>query len=184
MRTAVLLIAVGFVGCAKPQPVGPEVVPAPRDIGGDPHRAARMESLRDSKDPILRDLARGHIKGGDAIEPLVKQNPHYDVIRFGDYVVMYWDLSKYDGTTLVGKGGTVRYAVTGSCTFREEFINTLSPEERTAYWNGHDAAWRWRTEARLALPAAVGAPAAHDFWKRPPLAWPEPAGDIPVPRER
>src|SRR3712207_3273787 len=102
MRIAALFM-LGTLGCAhsgapapNPPPApecpfataAPAVAPMPRALRDDRHRPARMEAHRNGNDPTLRDLARGHIQPGDDVEPLIRQNPQYDALRCGNYVVM------------------------------------------------------------------------------------------------
>src|SRR5262245_28362697 len=146
MRIAVLMLAVILAGCSRPArealpdvvlapaPTTPPsivergVAPAPRQIRDTPDRRSRMEGWRNGSDPILRDLATGHIKAGDDIEPLVRQNPHYFVLRFGDFVVMERYHGAEGGTRLIAKHGAVCIAHTSDCLYRERFIYDKWPD--------------------------------------------------------
>ena len=71
-----LAMTLALAGCAPPDAVeatsATEAEPAPLYVvSDDPYQAQRMVSFRDDEDPILRGLARGEIRAGDPIEPLV-----------------------------------------------------------------------------------------------------------------
>ena len=193
MRRAVLLIALGLAGCAnvgnlpsttttmpsspiQPEPAKaaplpePETAPMPREIRPSPHRASRLEGHRNSKDPILSDLARGHIKAGDPIEPLIRLNPHYDVLRYADRVEMHYNPTGYGGTFLIAKGGIVLLASTCSCVYHDVFIQSLPDEDWLPLQEAREAARQKRLDAWTTMPAVVGNPAAYFVARRPPLA--------------
>src|SRR5262245_39687248 len=119
MRFAVVVLVLGPVGAVSAG--ASEVAPPPREIGDDPSRPARMEAHRNDKDPILRDLARGHIKSGDPVDALIRLNPHYEVTRSGAYTVLNYDPTLYGGTRLAAKDGKLVFAGTSSCIYHDVF---------------------------------------------------------------
>ena len=189
MRLAVLMLAVVLTGCSgpaadavhvippAPEPsapadVAPEIGPKPRLFDPDPagraaRRAARMEGYRNGPDPILRDLASGRIQAGTDIEPLVRDNPHYLVLRFGDFVVMERRHCE-GGTRLIAKGGAVRVAHTGDCIYHDSFISDQSLDLAEGYTEGYSAAWEKLNDAYRALPAVAGVPGGRFVVKQPP----------------
>jgi hypothetical protein len=158
MRMAVLGLAIVLAGCSRPVaapvvPPAPEtsapaasivvepvVAPPPR-TARDPWRLLRMESYRNHSDPLLRDLARGHIQAGDDIEALARRNPHYHVVRFGDYVVMEKGMGQ-GGTLVAGKGGKVWFAWTHSCVCQDVFIGAATIEHLGDFFDGYPSATR------------------------------------------
>jgi hypothetical protein len=161
-----VLIVVGLT--AEPIPAV-EVAPMPREFRPSPHRASRLEGHRNSNDPILRDLARGHIKAGDPIEPLVRLNPHYDVLRYADCVEMHYNPTGYGGTVVLAKRGRVDFAATSSCLYTDVFIEDRPDEDEFPILEARKFASQKRRDAWDTIPGVVGNPAAYFVARRPPL---------------
>jgi hypothetical protein len=183
MRTAVILLT-GLLGCSLPHVIGtpdsaeplpttaqappvptvpPLPAPLPREIEPlDPQlkvRAARFREHRNSPDPILRGLARGDIKAGDPLGTLIKDNPHYDVLRFDDYVMMGYDPTGYGGTRLMAKNGKLVLGITCSCVYHDVFFNKtreMTEQEHVACAMAERRARQQQLDFGYAMPAAVG----------------------------
>jgi hypothetical protein len=172
MRAAVLVLATGFVGCAKPQPAevpaaAPvEVAPPPLEVPSDPHTAYRSRCHRESDVPLLRALARREIRPGDDIEPLVARFPECHVLRHGPYVALSFSHGR-GGTGVTAKNGKVVGGGTGSCTYHDVFFSTLTEAEREDCRNSYHAVMHRWYACRDTLPAAVGVPASILVWHRP-----------------
>ncbi|MFM8271913.1 MAG: hypothetical protein ACKODX_06205 [Gemmata sp.] len=153
MRALVLCaVCTTLVGCGKPvelppppavapaavpelAPVPPLVLagdnlaPAPHAVTGDP----RFKRHRDCSDPVLRGLARGEIKAGDSVEPIINGHSSYDWVRTGDYVILR--LANEDAeTSLIAKSGKLAYAGTLARGRRDEFFDDLTEQEHSDCW--------------------------------------------------
>jgi len=186
MRIAVLVLV--LAGCANPQPTQPieEVVPVilrPADAMVVPHGEPKYgypfnmsphdtcETFKDDEhNPLRRALARGEVKAGDDIEPLIQRFPKFKVARYG----VYTDLG-YSGPeeyfVVTAKNGKLVSAVTGGCILSGEFFETRSPDELENSKRSSDAMMQQRSEFREAFPAIVGVPAAFHALRKPPLEW-------------
>jgi|GEM_PF-879024 len=141
MRTTALLVSMALAGCAPKPEVentpATDAEPAPLYVPSDnPHQAKRMVGFRDDEEPVLLGLARGEIRAGDPIEPLVlmvPQKPFSRVYRHGEYVTLHADPTGYGGTTLVAKNGKLVSARTSSCTFHDVFFDGMTEAERTVH---------------------------------------------------
>lgn len=163
MRTMlVMLVAAAGWGVA-PAPAGAGPVVAPilsREARWELASAARRESLKKSSDFVVRSLARGDIKPGDPIEPLIRDYPRFKVLRYGRFVALT-DASGFGGTTLFALDGKLACASTSSCTFRHSFFNTLTGKEHGAAWTGYGHAKRQQADDKRRqadLPTVVPAP--------------------------
>jgi hypothetical protein len=126
-----------------------------------------MERHRNDPDPVLRGLACGYIKPGDDIELVIRQNPHYHVLRFGEYVVMDHHHGAEGGTRIIARGGVIREAMVGDCLYNDTFFRDRErdPED----WKGYSVAVKKRSDAYRALHALVGTAAARYAFIRPTL---------------
>jgi hypothetical protein len=144
-----------------------EPAPPPRGADPDPRRPARLEVQRKDPDPVLRGLARRDIAAGDAVQPIIKDNPHYEVFRCGDYVVLTFDPTGYGGTRVIAKDGKLIAASTSSCIYHDTFFEVMTEAERGAAWVAYDKEYKTRINAKLTLPAVVGTAAGFVVWRRP-----------------
>ena len=130
---------------------------------------ARWRAHQNDADPILRGLARGEIKLGDPVEPLIRANPHYDVLRYGDYVEMTYR-PNMGGTGLTAKDGRLIQAGTSSCMFHDVFFSSTPDMSGIGQFIAileRDRAHKQRYATHAALPAVVGV-AGGSFWLWPP----------------
>ncbi len=149
MRTLIpfLAMTLALAGCAQPDAVeatpATEAEPAPLYVvSRDPHQAQRMVSFRDNEDPILRGLARGEIRAGDPIEPLVTMmnlRLHCQVTRSGEFVTLHSDPTGYGGTFLIAMNSKLVFARTSSCVYKDLFFNGLTEAARNAHDVGYSA---------------------------------------------
>jgi len=143
----VLAMTLALAGWAPPDAVeatpATEAEPAPLYVVScDPHQAQRMVSFRDDEDPILRGLARGEIRAGDPIEPLVAMmnlRRSCQVTRSGEFVTIHSDPTGYGGTRLIASNGKLIAATTRSCVFRDVFFDGMTEASRKAHGDGYFA---------------------------------------------
>ncbi len=156
MRILIPLLAMtlALAGCAPPDTVeatpATEAEPAPLYVvSRDPHQAQRMVSFRDDEDPVLRGLARGEIRAGDPIEPLVAMmnlRRSCQVTRSGEFVTLY-SHAGYGGTRLIASNGQLIAASTSSCVYQDVFFDGMTEASR----KGHDAGYSAEMEKLIAL---------------------------------
>ena len=136
-----LVITLALAGCAQPDAT--EAEPAPLYVvSRDPDQAQRMVSFRDNQAPILRGLARGEIRAGDPIEPLVAMmnlRLHCQVTRSGEFVTLHSDPTGYGGTMLIASNGKLVFARTSSCKYKDLFFDGMTEAGRKAHWEGYHA---------------------------------------------
>ncbi len=151
MRITVLCGAcAALVGCVNSDALAaPELAPMPRAIPDNPRWRARQESFRNGKDLVLRGLARGEIKAGDPIEPLIKLHADYTVLKHGEFVILTLD-NGYGDTRLVAKGGKLVLARTSSCIYRDEFFRDMTGKEWEDSFNAYNAALQEQNARRAA----------------------------------
>jgi len=147
MRIAVLLVAMAVAGCAPHAEVEStpttEDVPEPAPLyipSDDPNQAERMISFRDNEDRILRGLARGEIRAGDPIEPLVQMvqfQPRCQVTRSGEYVTIASGIGR-GSTQIIANGGKLIAATTTSCIFQDVFFDGRTEAMRMVHWKEYD----------------------------------------------
>lgn len=157
MRTLIpfLAMTLALAGCAQPDAVeatpATEAEPAPLYVvSDDPRQAQRMVSFRDNEDPILRGLARGEIRAGDLIEPLVAMmnlRLHCMVTRSGEFVTLHSDPTGYGGTRLIATNGKLIAAQTSSCICQDLFFDGMTEAARKA----HDVGYSVEMEKLIAL---------------------------------
>lgn len=188
MRTVVLVLV--LAGCAKPQPSQPieEVVPVvvvPVDVDpvveppaepkyGNPFNMSPHDTCEtfkdDEHDLLTRALARGEVKAGDDIEPLIKRFPYYRVARYGVYTDL--GFSGPESYLIVSaKNGKLVSAVTGGCILSGRFFDTTTPEDHRDSKRSYDAMMKQRAVVRDTFPALVGFPAAFHALRNSPLKW-------------
>ena len=116
---------------------------------------------------MLRGLARREINAGDAIGPLIRANPHYEVFRFGDTVVLTYDPTGYGGTRVMAKNGKLVGASTSSCVYHDTFFDLMTDAERSAGWEAFGREYKTRIYSKLAVPAVIGTAAGITVFRRP-----------------
>ena len=141
--------------------------PPPREVDPDPRRPARLEERRKDPDPVLRGLARRDIVAGDPVEPIIRANPHYEVFRVGDYVVLTYDPTGYGGTRVMAKDGKLVGAWTSSCVYHDTFFDVMTDEVRGAGWEAFGREYTTRIHGKLTAPAVIGTAAGVTVFRRP-----------------
>ncbi len=135
-------------------------------------RQERIDRLKSSDEPFLRDLARGEFGRGSSADEWLAKHPPTECIRHDNYVTMIYGDGHLLSPHVIAEGGKLVHAHCGWFEIYTEFFTFRSEIAKNA-WS--ESFKRWHQGYNATMPAVLGVAAvsqrfdARDF--------PPPTGD-------
>lgn len=88
-------------------------------------------------DPVWRDLHYGRVQAGDPVEEVITHTHPSRIKRSGQWVVLEYQKEGlvFTGVRVVARDGRLVGAYAWSCTWRRQFFDTMSEEERAEFFH-------------------------------------------------
>jgi hypothetical protein len=99
-------------------------------------------AMRQECHPVWADFHFGRIQAGQDVEEVIARTRPAQVERFGEFVLLtYQDRAggiPMTGVTATAVRGRMTTAAAWSCMWHRVFFDTLTDQERQAYWKDYD----------------------------------------------